>query len=233
VAIGSPFTPQRQFSLTGNLNGVAGFANVYAGGYGFFDTAQPNTRQFGLMTVNTAGGQLSESSRSAVKLNGQYVDVDSGELPPNPAIGSVYHEIALDTGVSNGVNVIQLLAPSSISSVGTLKLQDPNLLTGLSPSVHPGLVGSALIDVQGNIQSFRALDATGMVLNDIGQLNLAKIATTLDSTIIGEPVAHLQMPHRTNVVVISSDRGPFGDRNGVVVVPNLRQVGPLTLPSQI
>src|SRR5262249_19366983 len=159
----------------------------------------PNTTQFGLMTVNTAGGQLSESSRSAVKLNGQYVNVNSGQLPTNPAIGSVYHSIALDTGVSNGVNVIQLLAPSSISSVGTLKLQDSNLVPGLSPSVHPGLVGSALIDVQGNIQSFRALDATGMVLNDIGQLNLAKIATTSDSTIIGEPVAHLQMPHRTNV----------------------------------
>ena len=134
------------------------------------------------------------------------------------------------TGVSDGMNVVTLYGPQTLTSRGAITLHDPNRLAGLSESFYPNLVGSALIDIQGNVQSFRANDAQGMVLNDAGNLNLVKIDSAAHSVIVGEPFGHAQIPHRSNVVILSTSRTVDG-RNGVSVNPTLRQLGPLSLPS--
>ncbi len=107
---------------------------------------------------------------------------------------------------------------------------DPNLLAGLSESFRPDLGGSALVDIQGNTQSFRAKSARGLILNDEGYINLAKIHNSSDTTIVALPFLHAQMPIRSNVTILSSSRGVNG-RNGVTVNPNLSVVGPLSLPN--
>ena len=140
--------------------------------------------------------------------------------------------LALDLGVSQGVNVIQLLGPNTLADRGTVNFADPNLLSGLSESFRPDLVGSAVVDVQGDLRSFRAQDAQGLVLNDIGNLNLAQITHASDSAIIGEPVSHIQIAHRNNVSIISSNRKVDG-RNDVTVVPGLNEVGPLSIPEPV
>jgi hypothetical protein len=140
--------------------------------------------------------------------------------------------LALDLGVSKGSNIIQLLGPNTLANRGTVNFADPNLLSGLSASFRPDLVGSAVVDIQGDVQSFRALDAQGLVLNDIGNLNLAKITNASDSAILGEPVGHIQIAHRNNVSIISSNRHADG-RNGVTVVAGLNEVGPLSIPERV
>ena len=95
--------------------------------------------------------------------------------------------------------------------------------------MHPDLAGTALVDIQGNTQSFRALNAQGLVLNGEGNVNLVKIKNTVDTTILGFPFGHAQIPHRQNVTIISSTRS-VGDRNGVIALPNLQPTGPLSLP---
>ena len=62
----------------------------------------------------------------------------------------------------------------STPETGTFTFDYPDALTGLSESFRPDLVGSALIDIQGTVQSIRGGTATGMVLNDTGNLNLVK-----------------------------------------------------------
>ena len=76
----------------------------------------------------------------------------------------------------------------SATSFGTLTLNYPDLLTGLSEAFRPDLTSSALIDIQGDVQSVRGSSATGMVLNDNGNLNLVKFASVSNSTIVGQPV---------------------------------------------
>ena len=101
---------------------------------------------------------------------------------PGAALGSIDQSLALVAGASNGTNHDQL------SSGGTLTLNYPDLLTGLSEAFRPDLTSSALIDIQGDVQSIRGGSATGMVLNDNGNLNLVKFASVTNSTIVGQPV---------------------------------------------
>ena len=119
-------------------------------------------------------------------------------------------------------------------------LQYPNQLGDLSESFRPDLNGStaagtgpALIDVQGNIQSFRGLTASGLVLNDTGYLNLIRTGQLSHSTILAQPIGHVQTPpaQRTNdVLLISTDNRDFGKRSGVTtLVSGLTQIGPLSL----
>ena len=68
----------------------------------------------------------------------------------------------------------------------------------------------------GNVQSIRGGSATGMVLNDNGNLNLVKFASVTNSTIVGQPVSHLQIPNRSHVTVLTPAR-TAGSRNGVTV----------------
>ena len=57
------------------------------------------------------------------------------------ALGTIEQNLALDTGVVNGQNVLQLYTPGTISAAGTVLLDDPNTLASLSTTFHPELDG--------------------------------------------------------------------------------------------
>ncbi|SIO31978.1 hypothetical protein SAMN05444166_3755 [Singulisphaera sp. GP187] len=233
VAVGQPYPPQRQFELSGGLASVPATHTMFATGAAHFDTFQPNLVQFGVLSLNT-GDQLSETARTPLKQNGNFVNAGpegSVDSQPPQVLGSVDQNLALVTGVANGKNVVSLLNPQTLASNGTLTLNNPNPLTGLSESFRPDLANSALIDVQGNVQSLRAKDATGLVFNVAGYINLAKINRATDSLIIGQPFGHAEIPKRSHVDIISSPR-PVDGRNGVQVNKNLKQIGPLSLPGR-
>jgi hypothetical protein len=232
VTVGAPYAPQRQFELAGDLSGVAASDTIYATGAAHFDTFQPDLFQAGILAVNAQGRQLSELTRTALKSKGSFINVGpTGAAASNPyqALGSVDQNLAVVSSVANGTNVVTLLNPSTLATTGTVTLDDPNRLNGLSESFRPDLQGTALIDVQGNVQSLRAIDAQGLVFNTAGYINLAKIKDATDTTIVALPFGHAQMPNRTNTIIESSSRTVDG-RNGVTVVPNLEQAGPLSLP---
>jgi hypothetical protein len=108
--------------------------------------------------------------------------------------------------------------PRNLGTPGTTRLPDPTTL-----------VDAALIDVQGNIQSFRARSARGLVLNDAGNLNLVQIQQAADSVIAGFPFGHVAITRRSNVVILSPTRTVDG-RGDVTVDSTLQPVGPLALP---
>jgi hypothetical protein len=229
----SSFTPQREFAFTGGLTGVAGQNTVYETGAGFFDTAQPNLTQQGIMAISVGNTRLSESSRTALKSNGNFINagpLGMAQTMPFMALGSIDQNLALVTGVSNGKNNVSLLNPSSLASQGTITLNDPNQLAGLSESFRPGLAGTTLLDVQGNVQSLRATNVQGLVFNTDGYANLIKMTSVSDSAFEADPIAHLQIVHRSNLTVISSPRS-VGHRNGVMTRANLQPIGPLSLPT--
>ncbi|WP_435008869.1 hypothetical protein P12x_000119 [Tundrisphaera lichenicola] len=232
VAVGSPFSPNREFALSGGITSVPGYPSLYSQGGAYFDTFQPNQTQAGVLTLNASGGAISEASRTALSSQGNFVPTNpDGSIigDASRAVGSIDSFLAIDKGVQGGQNVIGLVTPNGLSSVGTIYLANANPLAGLSQSFHPELVNSALIDVQGNVQSFTAKTATGMVLNVAGNLNIVSINQATDSTIIGLPFGHVDIGTRNNVAILSSDRIVSG-RGGVTVIPSARQVGPLFLP---
>jgi hypothetical protein len=144
------------------------------------------------------------------------------------AVGSVGQNLAVVTDTSGMSNTVTLYNPTSFASVGTFALNDSNRLSGLSSAFYPALAGAALIDIQGNVQSFRTQISQGMVLNDNGNLNLARIPNAADTTIIAYPFSHAEIPVRSNVTILSSGRN-VGTRNGVTV-ENITPTGPLSLP---
>ena len=233
VAVGSAFTPQRQFEFSGGLTGVAGSNTIYSVGAAHFDTFQPDLNQAGILALSTAGGQLTESSRTALKNKGNFINAGpdgAAQSMPFAALGSIDQSLALVTGVSNGQNVVELLDPSSLSNQGTITLNDPNQLTGLSESFHPDLVDTALVDIQGNVQSLRSTNARGLFFNEIGYANLVKFHNVTDSTFVALPFGHAEIPNRSDVTILSTTR-PVNGRNGVTIEANLKPVGPLSLPT--
>ncbi len=233
VPVGAPFGPAREFLFGGGVTGIAGSGNVFALGAGFFDTAQPNLMQAGILTLApSSSGTLTEVGRAPLISQGIDVPANAGTIANDPsrALGSIESNLALDTGVSNGRNVIALLSPSSLATQGQVTFNYPNALSDLSESFHPEIAGTALIDVQGNIQSFTAKTATGMVLNDAGNLNQLSIKTATNSSVVGLPFGHVSIQNRNNVSIVTNSR-LVGERGNVTVVPGARQVGPLTLPS--
>ena len=133
-----------------------------------------------------------------------------------------------------------LLGPSSLSDRGTITLNTSDQITYLSESFRPELNGStasgtgpALIDVQGTIQSLRGQTANGLVLNNTGYLNLIRIGKISNSTILAQPIGHINTPQSTrsnDVLLISTDNRDFGTRGGVnILASGLYQVGPLSL----
>jgi len=147
-------------------------------------------------------------------------------------------------------NTVELVNPTTGAQVGKIKLKDaygstnpyPFPVVALSSSFRPDLNGSAssgagsvssgtgpaLIDIQGDVQSIRGRKATGMVLNDSGNLNLVKFATITNSTIVGQPVGHVVVnTHLVNVNILTPSRNVAG-RGGVTVDPRLKQIGPLS-----
>lgn len=231
VAVGSPYQPQRQFELGGGLAGIDGSQTLFAAGAAHFDSFQPDTTQLGVLALSATGGNLNEISRNPIKSHGNYINTGPfGTIQGLPilGLGSVDQNLALVTGIANGQNVVNLYT-QSLALAGTVHLTDPNLLTGVSESFRPGLVGAAVFDVQGNIQSFNGQNAQGLVLNDLGNLNLVKVRRMANSTIQGFPFSHAAITKRTNVTIVTPSR-TADDRNGVTVVPGLLPTGPLFLP---
>lgn len=144
-------------------------------------------------------------------------------------MGSIDGNVALVTATANGVNTATLLNPDTQSVRGTLNILYGGVIAGLSESFRPDLVGTALVDVQGDIQAFQSKRANGLVLNDAGVLNLLALLRASNSVVYGFPVVHAQVQARDNVTVLSTQR-PVGQRGGVIVDPDLDPVGPLFIP---
>ncbi len=246
-AVGSaqPFVPQQEFTLLGGLAGVPGSTVLYSTVAAHFNTLQPDMFQLGVQTIGV--GQVSISptatilfnqfthiSDTAIKSRGNYINVDPthtvGQI--GEALGNVDGSLALVTGVANGVNAITLYNPSTFGASGNITLADPDLITALSGNFRTGLTGSAVIDIQGDVQSIRGGSANGLVLNDTGNLGLIKLNQISNSTVVGLPISHLKIKNRTNTTFTTSAR-EIGHRNGVQVVQfNIRQIGPLTQLNQ-
>lgn len=232
VTIGEPFTPPREFTYGGGATGVPGTANFYALGSGFFDSAQPDAMQAGIETLTaSSAGALAEASRAVLTSQGLPIPAMTGVITNNAsrALGSIESSLALDAGIFNGQNTIVLLNPSTLAAQARVNFNYANPLSDLSESFHPEIAGTALIDVQGNIQSFRAQTVNGLVLNDAGNLNLFQARTATNSSIVGLPFGHVAIKNRSNVSILTSSR-IVGERGDVTVVGGARQVGPLTLP---
>jgi hypothetical protein len=239
-APGNPraFTPSPEFTLLGGLTGAPGSNNVEATVAAHLDTTQPSVTQLGVQAVNTvsvnsipSGGtvlsyELSSVGHTAIQQKGEFVNVQPSALDtsqPGPALGSIDQTLALVVGTSNGTNIVD-------TQSGEIIFDYPNLLTGLSESFRPDLAGTAVIDVQGTLSSFRGSTANGLVLNDTGNLNLVKLGQVTNSTIVGQPISHLDIKSRSNVLALTPSR-TVGGRNGVTVYHNLKVIGPLSQPN--
>lgn len=226
----APFTPTRDFTLSGGATGVAGLSNGFLTGAAFFDSFQPTTTEFGVLTVNTVKDQLVETARTAVTSPSSIVS----NVPPTNtpiALGSVDQSLALVTAVNTtpGTNTMTLYDPRSLAAQGSVNLLWANRLTGLSESFHPELQGAAIINVGGIVKRMQVARSTGMVVNTIGFLNEAHLGRATDAVLVADPIGHISIAQRNNVTILSTaDRG--SPKGGVTLVPGLRPVGPLTSP---
>jgi hypothetical protein len=255
----APYTPPPGFSLLGGLTGLPGSNQVYPTVGAPFNTFTPDQDQLGVLTAGTSIAaplpsgalqlirQFTTVSEKAIQSAGSFTPVTPGNNPTLVGVpeGSVDSSLAINSiGTTSTpgqfTNSVSLLGPISLSSRGKITLATTDPITDLSESYRPDLTGStaaatgpALIDVQGNIQSLRGLSATGLVLNDTGYLNLIKTGSLAHTTILAQPIGHVQTPtaHLTNdVLLISTDNRSFGKRGGVTtLVSGLNQIGPLSL----
>ncbi|MGE3818364.1 MAG: hypothetical protein AB7I30_02935 [Isosphaeraceae bacterium] len=243
----SPFIPGREFGLSGGFGSVAGSSTLFAAGGAHFDTFLPNEFQLGALSLRPSATTLPASSVSLTesarnRLNGAPNSSNTnstGAFPrvdptqPREALGSLDLFLALITNfdADAGTSEVSLYNPQSFSRSATVTLHNPNPLTALTSAFYPDLDGVALIDVQGNVQSFRSNSTQGMVLNDLGTLNFLKIHRATDSTVIGYPISHVEVAIRDNVALISTSRPEnVGPRGGVTVEKDRRPTGPLSLP---
>ena len=238
----APFVPQPEVTLLGGLTGVAGSNNLYATVGAHFSTLQPDQSQLGVESIGTlsvnagphgssVSDQFSLNSRTGLISNGNYTTVQTSPLPTTQigtSLGAVDQNLALDTGVFGGNNNIKLLSPSSLSTVGSITLAYPDLLTGLSQSFRTDLGGTALIDIQGDVQSVRGKTVNGMFLNDTGNLATIKIQRVDNATVVGQPISHIQVARRFNATFLTSSR-EVGNRNGAMQVLNIKPIGPTNL----
>jgi hypothetical protein len=238
------YSPPSGFSVLSGLTGLPGSNRVFDLTAALFNSFTPNQPVLGLLTVETSqatplptGGlllthQFSTVSEKAFSQNGTFIPIPNSTDPQlGNAMGSIDNSLAVNTAGAKP-NTVRLFGPISLTPRGSITLNYPNQLSDLSESFRPDLAGTAIVDVQGDIQSFRGLSANGLVLNDTGNLNLVKTGLLTNSTIIGQPVGHIQttLNNRSNVLIISSAR-VVHDRNGVKVIPTLRQIGPLSQPN--
>jgi len=226
VTIGRTFNPSNDFLLSGGASGLAGTNLVFFTGAAHFNSFQPLQYQAGVMTTNLYKGVIIPSART------QTSTTNLGTTPGDPtqALGSIDQALALVTATSGGTNTVTLLSPGSLGPGGTLILQYPNPLTGLSESFHPELTGSAIINVGGAMHQIRAKKVNGLVLNTIGFLNRITIDDASNSTFVGLPVGHIQIHRRDNVKILSTRRNNAGSRGAVSINPNQQPLGPLALP---
>jgi hypothetical protein len=242
--LGSAYMPPAGFTLLGGLTGIPASNNLYSTVAATFNTFQPLQTQLGIQTIGTFNvlgipgkriisfDKFSTGASTGLTQMGAFMPISS--TPPGPALGSIDQSLALLAAPASGpgtTNTVNLFTPGSSSSSASVTINnftDP--LAALSESFRPDLAGSALIDIQGNVQSIRGSSATGMVLNDSGNLNLIKFGNVTNSTIIGQPVSHVQIARRSNLTILTPTRTVDG-RNDVTVNKNLQQIGPLSQPN--
>jgi hypothetical protein len=225
----------------GGLTGLPASTTIYAAVAARFDSFLPGELQLGIASVSTANvkttpgkgtaleTKLASVSQYALQNMGMPIDIS---MVPSPALGSVDQNLAVVASFSDGTNTVNLYPAGSPTSMKSLTLESENplqplVLLALSSTFRPDLSSSALIDIQGNVQSVRGHTATGMVLNDSGNLNLVKFSSLRNSTIVGQPLSHLQITHRSNNIMLTPSRAA-GMRNGVAINKNLEQIGPLS-----
>ena len=233
VSVGGFSSPTRGFVFGGGVTGVPGTSNIYAVGTAVFDTATPNQTQAGIIALTpSTDGTLTETSRTVLTNGGVNIPGTNGVIngDNSRALGSIGSTLALDLGVMNGKNVLSLINPTTLASQGGLTLNYPNPLSDLSESYHPEIAGTALIDVQGNIQALKVKSANGLVLDSAGNLNLLQVGKLTNSSVVGLPISHVKIGTRSNVEIITNSR-LISNRNGVTVVPALGPIGPLSLPT--
>ncbi len=244
VTAGSPFITENGFSFASDPTGIGETNNVYMFGASPQNLNEVPYRQQVIQTVSNLDSSKPKQTSQTVLPNssnpqGVTPDINFGGVVnsgPLTGLGSPTGGfetlLGIDQGVaSNGTNFVRLYNPYTLAAVDSINLQDPDQLVALSETFHPELTGSALIDVQGNVSAFNANSATGMVLNDQGNLNLVQIGTTSNSEIVGEPLGHVQMPRRSGTVTLVTTSRSVGTRGGVVIVPSLRTLGTLSLPT--
>jgi hypothetical protein len=246
------------FSLVGGLTGLVGTNEVFATVAATFNTFQPNVTQLGLLTVATSTGVpqpsgafelvhgFSTVSQKPIQTAGSFTPVNPADNPQliGVPLGSFDSSLALNSISTNtqnpgaSTNKATLLGPVTLTNRGSIKFNISNPITDLTEAFRPDLTGStangtgpALIDVQGNIQSFRGISANGLVLNDTGYLNLLRTGQLSNSTILAQPIGHVMTPmsSRTNTTLLSSNNRDFLTRGGVQLVTGLHQIGPLSL----
>jgi hypothetical protein len=234
VPASAPFSPQREFHFGGGLTGVAGTDTLFALGAAHFDSFQPDLTQLGVLAFSTTTNPPRETARTAVPgVRTPFINVGPPGTIVTQALGSIDSLLAIDTGVSSGVNIVNLYSPSTLILQSSLSLQDGNLLSGLSESFHPELAGGTLIDVQGTLKRFITPKTQGVVINDNGMTNLIGIHSATDTAAVGRPLLHVLIPIRRNVQLISmTARGNSGKstRDGVQVAIKSAPIGPLSLP---
>lgn len=220
------FTPTRQFGFLGGATGVPGFDPLAVLGRGFFDEFQPTTEILGVMALNPTGNRLREIDRFGAP--GLPLAPPAGT---DEALGSVDSAVARVVGVEDGKNVVNLVSRTTLARVGRTELDYPNPLNGLSESFRPELAGTAVFDIQGDVQAFLAQDARGLVLNTLGTLHLVGLNRARDSFIAGFPLNHVFLgPGSRNVSLVTPAPRPPGTRPDVIVIPNLPPIGPLFIP---
>ena len=250
LPVGQPanYTPSAGFSLVGGLTGLVGSNQVYGTIAATFNSFQPLQTELGLLTVSTSTStptssgvlqlnrKFSTVSQQALKSQGSYVPVVPSNNPNliGVSMGSMDSSLVLNTVSTNSAT---LFGPVSLTNRGSIKLNITDPITDLTEAFRPDLSGSttdgtgpALIDVQGDIQSLRGLTANGLVLNDTGNLNLIRTGQISNSTILAQPIGHVDTPQvkRVNTTLLSSNNRAFRMRGGVTLVAGLYQIGPLS-----
>jgi hypothetical protein len=226
----APFTPASGVTLLGGISSSPGSTTVTAAVGAHFDSFQPGQYQLGLQSLDTISVSksklsygLSAASATSLTQGGGYITVQTTPPvanQPGSALGNIDQSLALVLGVTSGTNQVG-------TAFGTVTLDYPDLLTGLSEAFRADLATSAVIDVQGDVQSVRGASATGLVLNDNGNLNLVQFANVSNSTIVGQPLGHLNIKRRSHVTVLTPSR-TAGSRNGVTVESSLQPLGPIS-----
>jgi hypothetical protein len=246
---GSPIVylgPPAGFALLSGLTGIPGSNRVYSATSATFNSFTPTQPVLGVVAVDTSqetpgpNGTLVLSHKfttvtgKAVTQNGNFKPIPNPDPLLGTSVGSVDRNLAFNMSTP-AVNTIALYGQVSLDRRGTIKLDYSNPLTDLSETFRPDLAGTALVDVQGDIQSFRGLTANGLVLNDTGNLNLLKTGTITNSTILAQPITHIQtsISLNSNVMLISSSTFHFiSKRHPLLTVnPSLQQIGPLSQPN--
>ena len=240
----------------GGLTGLPGSNQVYATVAATFNSFQPNVTQLGLLTVATTSASPIPDGRAHIDPSVQHGVGAGNQVWRRVHPGRSHQQPPVDRRADGFVRFRPWRLNQSNSQ--NPRIHQHGELAGADLAGQPGHHHAqhhrpdhgpdgglssrphrldrerhrpALIDVQGNIQSLRGISANGLVLNDTGYLNLIRTGQISNSTILAQPIGHVDTPmsHRTNTTLLSSNNRATGRRGGVALVSGLYQIGPLSL----